>query len=83
MFEYQESPSFALSQNGRGSRSQSLPAVHQPCPISPSMEAGWNMIGQPKYGEAGFWSTAHAPFRDGWPKSSPVSTTATFTPPPS
>src|SRR5213594_2370185 len=80
MFEYHESPSFAYVQNGSGSRSRSLWAVHQPFPISPSMDAGWNMIGQPAQGPLG--ATAHCPWRDGCPKSTPVSTTATLTPSP-
>src|SRR2546428_12560470 len=84
MFVYQVSPSFTLSQNGRGVRAVSSSCV-QPMgtvPISPSMDAGWNMIGQPAHGEPE-GATAQRFARLGFPKSSPVSITATFTPCPS
>ena len=46
------------------------------------MEYGSNAIGHPKYGEAGSVTRAIVPWRSGWPKSTPSSTIATFTPAP-
>src|SRR3972149_7063143 len=45
------------------------------------MEGGWYMMGQPAQAEPG-GATAHRSYRLGWPKSSPVSITATLTPDP-
>src|SRR3989442_11503718 len=82
MFVYQVSPSFTLSQKGSGVRAMSSSWVQNWPLISPSIDAGWNIIGQPAHGEpAG--ATAQRFARLGFPKSSPVSITATFTPCPS
>src|SRR2546427_6435654 len=83
MFEYQELSSRDVSQNGSAVRSRSL-FLDQNCGLmSASIDAGWNMIGQPCHGEPGTLSTAHRFARLGFPKSSPVSMTATLTPCPS
>src|SRR3989442_12005252 len=83
MFEYQVLSSNDVSQNGIAVRSRSLFFVQNWGLMSASIEAGWNMIGQPSHGEPTIVSTAHRFARLGFPKSSPVSITATFTPWPS
>ena len=83
MFEYHELSSREFSQNGSARRSRSLFRVQNCGLIRPSIEAGWNMIGHPFHGDDGSFTTAQLLLRLGFPKSSPVSTTATLIPCPS